>query len=94
MGFRDPRTRSGQYPGQMTLWSSSDMPQDELLDLVTQRLEAGQATVEELSGWLLTETARWRRPDAAKAVRELLDRGEATVSPPGRIMKESTVRLR
>ena len=94
MGFRDPRTRGGQVLEQMTLWSSSGMPQDELLDLVTQRLEAGKVTVKELSGWLLTETARWRRPDAAKAVRELLDRGEVTVSPSGRITKESTVRLR
>lgn len=94
MGFRDPRTRGGQVLDQMTLWSSSDMPQDELLDLVTQRLEAGKVTVKELSGWLLTETARWRRPDAAKAVKELLDRGEVTVSPSGRITKESTVRLR
>jgi three-Cys-motif partner protein len=94
IGFRDPRTRGGQVLDQMTLWSSSGMPQDELLDLVTQRLEAGKVTVKELSGWLLTETARWRRPDAAKAVRELLDRGEVAVSPPGRITKESTVRLR
>jgi three-Cys-motif partner protein len=94
MGFRDPRTRGGQVLDQMTLWSSSGMPQDELLDLVTQRLEAGKVTVKELSGWLLTETARWRRPDAAKAVRELLDRGEVTVSPSGRITKESAVRLR
>ena len=94
MGFRDPRTRGGQVLDQMTLWSSSGMPQDELLDLVTQRLEAGKVTVKELSGWLLTETARWRRPDAAKAVRELLDRGEVTVSPSGRITRESTVRLR
>jgi hypothetical protein len=78
----------------MTLWSSSGTPQDELLDLVTQRLEAGQVTVKELSSWLLTETARWRRSDAVKAVRELLDRGEVTASPPGRITKESTVRLR
>jgi three-Cys-motif partner protein len=94
MGFRDPRTRGGQIPDQMTLWSSSGTPQDELLDLVTQRLEAGQVTVEELSSWLLTETARWRRPHAAKAVRELRDRCEVEVSPPGRITKESTVRLR
>jgi hypothetical protein len=94
MGFRDPRTRGGQFPGQMTLWSSSGTPQDELLDLVTQRLEAGHVTVEELSSWLLTETARWRRPDAAKAIRELLDRSEVTVSPPGRITRASTVRIR
>lgn len=94
MSFRDPRTRGGQIPDQMTLWSSSGTPQDELLDLVTQRLEAGQVTVKELSSWLLTETARWRRPDAVKVVRELLDRGEVTASPPGRITKESTVRLR
>ena len=94
MSFRDPRTRGGQVPDQMTLWSGSGTPQDELLDLVTQRLEAGQVTIEELGGWLLTETARWRRPDAAKAIRELLGDGKVTVSLPGRITRASAVRLR
>ncbi len=94
MSFRDPRTRGGQIPDQMTLWSGSETPQDELLDLVTQRLEAGQVTVEELSSWLLTETARWRRPDAAKAIRRLLEDGKVTVSPLGRITRASTVRRR
>ena len=42
MSFRVPRTRGGQVPDQMTLWSGSAAPQDELLNLVTQRLEAGQ----------------------------------------------------
>jgi three-Cys-motif partner protein len=94
MGFRDPRTRGGQVEDQMTLWSGSATPQDELLDLVTQRLEAGPVTVEELGGWLLTETARWRRPDAAKAVRQLLGEGKVTVRPAGRITKATTVMLR
>ncbi len=94
MSFRDPRTRGGQIPDQMTLWSGSGTPQDELLDLVILRLEAGQVTVEELRSWLLTETARWRRPDAAKAVRRLLEDDRVTVSPPGRLTGASTVRLR
>ena len=94
MSFRDPRTRGGQVPGQLDFWSSSGTPQDELLDLVTQRLEAGQVTIEELGGWLLTETARWRRPDAAKAIRRLMGDGKVTVSPAGRITRASTVRLR
>ena len=94
MGFRDPRTRGGQIEDQLTLWSGSAMPQDELLDLVTQRLEVGPVTIEELGGWLLTETARWRRPDAAKAARQLLDEGKVTVRPAGRITRASTVTLR
>ncbi|HET9897806.1 MAG TPA: three-Cys-motif partner protein TcmP [Streptosporangiaceae bacterium] len=94
MSFRDPRTRGGQIPNQMTLWSGSGTPQDELLDLVTLRLEAGQVTIDELRGWLLTETARWRRPDAAKAIRQLLEDGKVTVSPSGRLTGASTVRLR
>ena len=94
MSFRDPRTRGGQVPDQMTLWSGSAAPQDELLDLVAQRLEAGQVTIEELGGWLLTETARWRRPDAAKAIRRLMGDGKVTVNPAGRITRASTVRLR
>jgi three-Cys-motif partner protein len=94
MSFRDPRTRGGQHPDQLTLWSGSGTPQDELLDLVIQRLEAGQVTVEELGSWLLTETARWRRPDAAKAIRQLVAEGTVTVSPPGRITRASTVKLR
>jgi three-Cys-motif partner protein len=40
MSFRDPRTRGGQLPDQQTLWSGSGTPQDELLDLVTQRVGA------------------------------------------------------
>ena len=94
MSFRDPRTRGGQLPDQLTLWSGSGMPQDELIDLVTQRLEAGQVTVEELGSWLLTETARWRRPDAAKAIRQLLPEHRVRVNPPGRITRASTVKLR
>ncbi len=94
MGFRDPCTRGGQVVGQGTLWSGAAMPQDELLDLVTQRLEAGPVTVEELGSWLLTETARWRRPDGARATRQLFGEGKVTVRPAGRITRATTVTLR
>jgi hypothetical protein len=94
MSFRDPRTRGGQLPGQITLWSASDTPQDELLDLVTQRLETAAVTLAELGDWLLTDTARWRKPDAAKAVRHLLEDGHVTLNQPGRLKAETVVRLR
>jgi three-Cys-motif partner protein len=93
MGFRDPRTRGAPLPGQLTIWSASDFPQDELLDLAVQKLEAGAVSLGELGEWLLTETSRWRRPDAAKAVRQLVRDGRATV-PPGRLTSKSIVRLR
>jgi three-Cys-motif partner protein len=94
MSFRDPRTRGGQPTGQQTLWSATGVPHDELLDLVTQRLEPGPVSLEELRTWLLTETARWRRPDAAKAIRYLRDSDRVTVAPAGRITGTSVVRLR
>jgi three-Cys-motif partner protein len=93
MSFRDPRTRGGQSVGQMTLWSAADVPQDELLDLVTQRIEAGPVSMESLRTWLLTETARWRRSDAGKAIRYLRDNGKVKVSPAGRVMGSSILSL-
>lgn len=94
MSFRDPRTSGAQPAGQLTLWSAVDMPQDELLDLVTQRLEFGPVKLEELRTWLLTETARWRGPDATKAVRYMRDNGMVTIIPAGRITGTSIVSLR
>jgi three-Cys-motif partner protein len=93
MSFRDPRTRNAQPAGQQTLWSGTDLPQDELLDLVTQRLESGPVSLESLRTWLLTETARWRRSDAGKAIRHLRDSGQIMVSPAGRITGNSLLRL-
>lgn len=93
MSFCDPRTRDAIGQGQLSLWSGAGSSSPELLDLITQRLEEGAATVNELRTWLLCETARWRPQDAGRAVRELRDAGLATVEPKGRIIKASVVRL-
>lgn len=92
MGFQDPRTRGAPIPGQLALFAGTEDP--ELLELVKQRLDMGPATLEELGSWLLEETARWRARDARHAVSTMQDSGLASVSPPGRLTKTSTIRLR
>ena len=61
MSFADPRTRGAQPPGQLDLFGSGTAGDPELLELVSQRLQDGAATVDQLRDWLLRETARWRR---------------------------------
>ena len=93
IGFADPRTRGAPLPGQQTLlWGGPEHP--ELLELVQQRLKEGPVSLEELKRWLLFESARWRARDAAAAVRELLDMGVASVEPPGKLTRDSVIRLR
>jgi three-Cys-motif partner protein len=92
MSFRDPRTRGAPLPGQLDLWADGVQP--ELLELVDQRLRSGPAPLEELGRWLLLETARCRKPDARKAVQELMRDGLATIEPAGRLTAASVVRRR
>lgn len=92
MGFKDPRTRGAQLPGQGMLFSGGHDP--ELLELVKQRLEKGAVPLEQLGHWLLEETARWRAKDARHAVRILQQDMLITVSPPGRLTSTSVIRLR
>jgi three-Cys-motif partner protein len=94
MSFRDPRTRGGTIPGQLTLWGDAGAAQPELLELVEQRLQDGAVTIAELRQWLLRETARWRQPHALIAVKELLETGRVVVEPEGRITKFTIVKLR
>jgi three-Cys-motif partner protein len=92
MGFQDPRTRGAPQPGQGMLFAGTDNP--ELLELVMQRLEVGPATLEELGNWLLVETARWRAQDARPAVASLHRDALISLSPPGRLIQASVLRLR
>ena len=93
IGFADPRTRGAPLPGQQTLlWGGPENP--ELLELVQQRLEAGPVSLDELGHWLLVETARWRAKDARIAVKELQGMEAVTVTPPGRLTRDSVIRLR
>lgn len=92
MGFQDPRTRGAPAPGQQMLFAGADDP--ELLELASQRLKMGSATLEQLGQWLLAETARWRARDARPAVASLQRDGLVAVSPPGRLTQASVVRLR
>ena len=92
MGFADPRTRGAPPPGQGLLWAGPKHP--ELLELTQQRLEAGPVSLAELGHWLLVETARWRARDAAPAVRDLLDMGAVSIDPPGKLTKQSVIKLR
>lgn len=94
MSFRDPRTRGAVDPNQPTLWGGAGAAQPELLELVTQRLQEGVTSLDELGKWLLLETARWRARDAKTAVRDLLEDGQVGVEPSGRLTKTSVIRLR
>ncbi len=66
----------------------------ELVELVSQRLQEGATSLDELGKWLLLETARWRTRDAKTAVRDLLDDGKVRVEPSGRLTKASRIKLR
>jgi hypothetical protein len=48
MSFRDPRTRGAVDPNQPTLWGGAGAVQPELLELVTQRLQEGVTSLDEL----------------------------------------------
>jgi three-Cys-motif partner protein len=92
MTFRDPRTRGAVPAGQIALWAEE---QNELLELVVQRLESGPITVEDLGRWLLLETARWRTRNAREAVQELVSDGTVKVESAGRrLTSKSVVKLR
>jgi three-Cys-motif partner protein len=92
MKFADPRTRNAPPPGQLTLWSGPE--QTELEELVRQCLADGPVSLDYVRSWLLTETARWRAKDAASVIEELRDTGQVTVSPGGRLTKDSFITLR
>jgi three-Cys-motif partner protein len=92
MKFADPRTRHAAPPGQLTLWSGPE--HSELEELVRQCLADGPASLDHVRNWLLTETARWRTKDAAPVIQELRDTGQVTVSPGGRLTKDSIITLR
>lgn len=94
MSFQDPRARGAVDPNQPTLWGGTGAAEPELLELVTQRLQRGGASADELGKWLLLETARWRARDAKTAIGELLNDGKVTVEPSGRLTKTSAIRLR
>jgi three-Cys-motif partner protein len=92
--FRDPRTRGAVNPDQPDLWGGSGYTEPELIELVTQRLQQGAVTIEELGKWLLLETSRWRARDARGAILELRATGSVSVAPTGqRVTKKSVVRL-
>jgi three-Cys-motif partner protein len=93
IGFADPRTRGAPLPGQQPLlWGGPEHP--ELLELTQQRLEDGPVSLADLGHWLLVETARWRAKDARPAVRDLLDMGAVSTEPPGKLTRDSVIRLR
>lgn len=90
MQFRDPRTRGAQAMGQQALFAGGH-GDAELHELVLQRIEQGEVSVETLGTWLLEETARWRKKDARSAVQALRTTGQVTVTPTGRITKNTLV---
>jgi hypothetical protein len=92
MSFLDPRTRGAQPEGQMHLWADGAQP--ELLELVDQRLQRGDVSLDELGRWLLLETARWRKKDARTAVLEMAGDGRITFEPAGRLIAASVIRRR
>lgn len=94
MRFQDPRVRGAVDPNQPTLWGAAGAADPELVELVTQRLHQGGASVGELGRWLLLETARWRAQDAKTAVRDLLNDGRVKAEPAGRLTKASLITLR
>ncbi len=57
-GFRDPRSRGSTVAGQIDLFQMEETLDPELMELVTQRLTRGDATVETVGRWLLTDTSR------------------------------------
>jgi three-Cys-motif partner protein len=93
MGFRDPRTRGAAPVGQLDLFHDSRR-EDELTELLMQRLASGPSTVDELGKWLLCETARWRRKHAREAIIKMRDAGLVEVAPAGRVTAKSHVSAR
>jgi hypothetical protein len=57
MSFRDPRARGAVDPNQPTLWGGAGAAEPELVELVTQRLRQGAASVDELG-----KCSCWRLP--------------------------------
>lgn len=92
MSFRDPRTR-GASAGQLDLFHEARQD-DELTELLMQRLTHGSSTVDELGRWLLCETARWRRKHARQAIIKMRNAGLVGVVPAGRITASSRVSAR
>ncbi|WP_405976458.1 three-Cys-motif partner protein TcmP [Streptomyces sp. NBC_00988] len=91
--FRDPRTRGAKADGQLDLFQAAGLVDDELVELVTQRLVAGAATVETIGEWLLTETSRWMPKHALKAARQMRQDGLMVVQSPGKLTTKSRVSL-
>jgi three-Cys-motif partner protein len=91
--FRDPRTRGAEAVGQLDLFQAAGALDPELLELVTQRLAHGNATVETVGQWLLTETARWMPTHALKAVRLMWQDGSVVVQSTGKLTSKSWVGL-
>ncbi|MFI5694836.1 three-Cys-motif partner protein TcmP [Kribbella sp. NPDC051586] len=95
MRFEDPRVQGAPIMGQLDLFASSGVLDEELVELVHQHLvEKPLTTIDEVGKWLLLETSRWRNKDAKAAVQHLRDEGQVIVQPSGRITKMSTIRLR
>jgi three-Cys-motif partner protein len=94
MRFKDPRVRGAPMLGQLDLFATAAVVDQELLELVHQHLaDKPSTTLEELGKWLLLETARWRSKHAKEAVTHLRDEGQVVVQPSGRITRTSTIRL-
>ncbi|RCH65584.1 hypothetical protein DT019_27130 [Streptomyces sp. SDr-06] len=94
MSFRDPRTRGAVPLGQLDLFQGTGCTDPELVELITQRLTLGQASVEEIGRWLLTETSRWKASHALGAVKEMRQEGALVVLSAGKLTSKSLVSLR
>lgn len=90
MQFQDPRTRGAQALGQQDLFGGGQ-GNPELHELLLQRIEQGEVSVETLGMWLLEETACWRQQDARAAVQALRKNGQVTLTPAGRVTKNTMV---
>ncbi|MBE1602980.1 three-Cys-motif partner protein TcmP [Streptomyces stelliscabiei] len=91
--FRDPRTRGAKADGQLDLFQAAGLIDDELAELVAQRLGAGATTVEAIGEWLLTETARWMPKHALQAARQMRQDGVIAVQSPGKLTTKSLISL-
>ncbi|MEU1516236.1 three-Cys-motif partner protein TcmP [Streptomyces sp. NPDC005811] len=91
--FQDPRTRGAAPAGQLDFFQAADACDPELLELVTQRLALGNATVETIGQWLLTETSRWMASHALKAAKEMRQDGSLVVQSAGKLTNKSLVSL-
>ncbi|MGW8954674.1 three-Cys-motif partner protein TcmP [Streptomyces sp. NPDC055709] len=91
--FQDPRHRKAEAMGQLDFFQMAQLCDPELEELVSQRLTAGSATVEEVGDWLLTETARWMPKHALKVVRQMRGSGAVSVQSPGKLTSKSRISL-